>query len=160
MEKRDCRKCPKRLNQKFLFKTGESEISTISSKFIPISKAIRLVQSINVKDEFFELNLFRIREGASLLCVALLTTIDHAVAGTSASFYFAIMLRVLFVFFPLFTVILARGVFVEPSHHKFDYRRLQYNRTSDGKNFKTRLFLNQRNYSKRIDGSNEARKLE
>ena len=93
----------------------------------------QVVTSINLKDEFYELNLCQIREGASLLCVALLTTIDHAVAGTSASFYFAIMLRGLLVFCAVFTVISARGVFVEPSHHKFDYRRLHYNRTSDGK---------------------------
>ena len=66
--------------------------------------------------------------------VALLTTIDHAVAGTSASFYFEIMLRGVLLFCPFFTVISARGVFVEPSHHKFDIRRLQYNRTQDGKN--------------------------
>ena len=93
----------------------------------------QVVTSINLKDEFYELNLCEIREGASLLCVALLTTIDHAVAGTSASFYFAIMSRGLLFFCAVFTVISARGVFVEPSHYKFDYRRLHYNRTSDGK---------------------------
>jgi hypothetical protein len=104
-------------------------------QYLPSSFEFRkqALLSINLKDEFYELNLCQIREGASLLCVALLTTIDHAVAGTSASFYFAIMLRGLFVFCAVFTVISARGVFVEPSHHKFDYRRLHYNRTSDGK---------------------------